>query len=253
MAEKNESSVLFSLQELMNLEEERIHEEESERAAREQAERERQEAEARAKREAEERRIQEEEERRRQEELRKREEEARLEAIKQAEIAKAQQEAEHRARMEALARQQEHEQRLAALQADQGKKKLKMAVGAAVAVLLVGAVGGGVAFKNAQEKAEKEKALLMAEAERVKSEADAQVRKLEETLKNNESMSEAQRLALEKDLEEARKKAAEAAKDVGKPATASSPSRSSSPRPAPASKPAPSRSACAPGDPLCVD
>ena len=101
MSEQKESSVLFSLKELMNLEEDRIKTEEADRAAQAAAaERARQDAERQA-REAEQARIRAEEERRRAEEQRSREEAARLEAIRVAEIEKARVEAEQRARLEA--------------------------------------------------------------------------------------------------------------------------------------------------------
>ena len=82
MAEQKESSVLFSLKELMNLEENRIKEEEAEKAARARAEAERKAREDAERRAAEERRLREEEEARRGEEQRKREELARVEAIR---------------------------------------------------------------------------------------------------------------------------------------------------------------------------
>ena len=103
MSEQKESSVLFSLKELMNLEEDRIkQEEETKRAQAEAAERSRLDAERRA-REEEEARIRAEENRRRTEEARSREENARLEALRLAEVEKARVEAEQRARMEAMA------------------------------------------------------------------------------------------------------------------------------------------------------
>ena len=127
MAEEKESSVLFSLKELMSLEEDRIAKEEADAKAREDAARRAREDAERAAREAEELRLREEEERRRQEEARRREEEARVEALKQAEIERARAEQEQKARMEALSAQQEHERRLAELNRDKGKKKLKIA------------------------------------------------------------------------------------------------------------------------------
>src|SRR5213078_3145418 len=78
MAEQKESSVLFSLKELMNLEEDRIREEEADKARRAKVEQEARDTAERAAREAEERRLRDEEERRRQEEQRKREEVARV-------------------------------------------------------------------------------------------------------------------------------------------------------------------------------
>jgi colicin import membrane protein len=115
MSEQKESSVLFSLKELMNLEEDRIKNEEADRtAAANAAEKARADAELAA-RNAEESRIRAEEERRRVDEQRTREEAARLDAIRTAEIEKARIEAEQRARMEAMAAQQQHERSLAVI------------------------------------------------------------------------------------------------------------------------------------------
>lgn len=255
MAEKNESSVLFSLQELMSLEEERINEEEATKAARERAERERVEAEARARREAEERSLRAEEERRRAEELRKREEEARLEAIRQAELQKAAHEAEHKSRMEALSAQQAHEQQLAALRSDKQKKKLTIAVGVVAALLVFGGIGGVVAFKNAQEQAEKEKAILLAQAEQLKAEADQNVRRLEEQLRTSASLSEAQKAALEQQIADAKKAAESASKDVSNvKAGGGGTARPSQPRPSTGGgKKTGGGSSCTPGDPMCGD
>src|SRR6478736_5443554 len=104
MAEQKESSVLFSLKELMSLEENRIKEEEADKEAVARAEAEAKAAAERAAREAEERRL----------------------------------------RMEELAAQQAHEQQIAALNSDQGKKRLKLVVGIISAVLVIGAVVIGI-------------------------------------------------------------------------------------------------------------
>ena len=140
MAEQKESSVLFSLKELMNLEEDRIKEEEAEKEAKARAEREARESAERAARAAEERRLREEEEARRNEEQRRREEAARLEAIRHAEIEKAKAEAEHAARLQAMTAQQQHEAQIAAVQSDQSKKQLKIAVGVVAGFLVIGGV-----------------------------------------------------------------------------------------------------------------
>src|SRR4029078_9334982 len=141
MSEQKESSVLFSLKELMTLEEDRIRTEEADRAAQAAAaEKARGEAE-RAAREAEEARIRSEEERRRFEEQRSREEAAKLEAIRVGEVEKARVEAEQRARLEAMAAQQQHERSLAAIQQDEGKQKLrKMLMYGGIAVFLLGGI-----------------------------------------------------------------------------------------------------------------
>src|SRR5262245_59088479 len=97
MAEQKESSVLFSLKELMTLEEDRIKQEDDDRKKKEQAEvQARLDGERRA-REAEEERVRQENERKRQEDQRTREEQARVEAIRQGEVEKARKDAENQA------------------------------------------------------------------------------------------------------------------------------------------------------------
>ena len=123
MAEQKESSVLFSLKELMNLEEDRIKQEDEEKKRRAEAEvQSRVEAERRA-RDQEQMRLSAEEERRRSEEQRKKEEAARVEAIRHAEIEKARVEAEQRARMEAMTKQQEHERAMSFAQARRAQEE----------------------------------------------------------------------------------------------------------------------------------
>jgi len=144
MAEQKESSVLFSLKELMNLEEDRIKTEDDEKKRRAEADvQARVEAERRA-RDQEAQRLQAEEDRRRSEEQRTKEEAARLEAIRHGEIEKARVEAEQRARMEAMSKQQEHERHLSTLHHDEHKKKLQRMVTfsvAGAAILLFGGLG----------------------------------------------------------------------------------------------------------------
>src|SRR5262245_58704150 len=150
--EQKESSVLFSLKELMSLEEDRIRSEEAERsAAAAAAEKARLDAE-RAAREAEEARIRAEEDRRRTEESRSREEAARLEAIRVAEIEKARVDAEQRARLAAMEAQQQHERSLAAIKQDESKKKLRnMLMYGGIAVVVLGGLGGFLAYKSYDE------------------------------------------------------------------------------------------------------
>jgi len=154
MSEEQESSVLFSLKELMSIEEDRIQAEEhaseeeirQQEVARIQAEQ--------AARAAEEARVQAEEERRRQDEQRQREEEARIAAIGQAEMAKAQAETENKARLEAMAAQQAHEQKLVALRQDKIKKRLqRAAIALVVLVIAGGGIGGYMWVQNMQQQA----------------------------------------------------------------------------------------------------
>ena len=146
MAEQKESSVLFSLKELMSLEEDRIKQEDDEKKRKEAAElHARQEAERRQ-REAEEARMQGEQERKRQDDQRTREETARVEAIRQGEVEKARHDAENQARLRAMSQQQEHERQLAALSQDKKKKQLTYIALGIGALLILGGAGGGYAF-----------------------------------------------------------------------------------------------------------
>lgn len=250
-SEKQESSVLFSLKELMNLEEDRLRQEEQDRqrVIEDEERRRREEEETRLR--AEEARIRAEEERRRQEDQRKREEDARLEAIRQAEIEKKRIEAERAAQLEAMAKQQEHARQLAIIQQDQGKKKLRntlIGVGAGSFLL----IAGGLGLYFGKIKPEQEAAALQAENERRKAAEDAeaakkaaeaaqaQIAKLLEDLKG--AKDEKTRLELEQKLKEAQ----EAAKKpgVGGPLRGGPAAGPAAPRTGGGSK-------CQQGDPLC--
>ncbi|MFO0758245.1 MAG: hypothetical protein U0359_17250 [Byssovorax sp.] len=248
MSEQKESSVLFSLKELMSLEEDRIRNEESEKAAAvAAAEKARLDAE-RAAREAEESRIRAEEERRRAEEQRAREEAARHEAIRIAEVERARVEAEQKARMEALAAQQQHERSLAALKHDESKKKLRnMLIGGGIFVVLAGtAIGYAVVDNN--RKAEAQRLALEAQAR----EAAENAKKLEQQQKEQQAKidslmtqlssasDEATRLKLQQQI-----KAEQAAKEALSKPGAGGPA---GPKP---DKPAKPACKCTPGDPLC--
>src|SRR4029079_12230840 len=124
MTEMRESSVLFSLNQLMNLEQQRLREEED--AARRKAE-----AEAAARSNAERRlreeqqaRIVAEENRRRAEEVQRREQAARLEAIRLAELERVRIDAERQERLAMMEQAQDHERKVAALTQDRQKKRL---------------------------------------------------------------------------------------------------------------------------------
>jgi len=145
MSEQKESSVLFSLKELMSLEESRIKEEEDAKKKQTEAETAaRLDAERRS-REEEERKLRDEEERRRQDELRRKMEEAQVEAAKHAEIEKRRLEEQHRLQMEATAQQQAHERQLQHIQA-QKRRGAHPALLAGIGVALLGALIAVVFF-----------------------------------------------------------------------------------------------------------
>jgi colicin import membrane protein len=118
MAEHRETSLIFSLEGLMQRERERILEEEAQHRERLRAAHERQIDTERKAREAEERRRMDQERRFRDEKQRAREEAARLEALRQAELERSRVDAEARAQLEVLAKQHEHERRIEAIRSD---------------------------------------------------------------------------------------------------------------------------------------
>jgi colicin import membrane protein len=246
MSEQKESSVLFSLKELMSLEEDRIRSEEAEKAAAAAAaEKARLEAERQA-REAEEARMRAEDERRRLDELRSREENARLEAIRQAEIEKARVEAEQRARLEAMAAQQQHEHKLAQLTHDESKKKLRKTLMAIAIAVPVVAGGAGYFIYDNYKQNQAKIAAQEAEGRRLaeeKAKLDAQLKeqaaKVEGLLNQlSSAKDEATRLALQKQIEEAQEKQKALTRGGG----GAKPSGGGG-----AAKPC----NCQPGDPLC--
>ena len=249
MSEQKESSVLFSLKELMSLEEDRIRTEEAERAAQAAAaERARQEAERQA-REAEEARIRSEEERRRTEEQRGREEVARLEAIRVAEIEKARVEAAQRARLEAMTAQQQHERSLAAIHGDEHKQKLrKILIAVAIAVPMIGGLAGFLVYKDYQAK-QAQQAAMVAEQQRLGDEKKKLEASLIEQQKKVDALladlanakDDATRAQLQKQLQEEQQKQQQMRGGGGvRPAGG-------------AGAPAAPKPKCTPGDPLCSD
>lgn len=251
MAEQKDSSVLFSLKELMNLEEDRIRrEEEDKRRKADMAERARLDAEHKA-REDEERRIQAEENRRRQEEQRQREETARLEAIRQAEVEKARLEAENAARMEALRQQQEHERHIAALAQDKGKKNLKLAAGGFAAFFVIAVVGGGIAYKNQLD----EKARIEAQHEQEIQEQQGRMAELQRRIEEQtnaisaaerqlaEAKDDRERAAAQLKLQEVQRQRAATQSNLRR--VQSGGGGGSAPRGG--------GTKCTPGDPLCSD
>jgi colicin import membrane protein len=254
MAEQKESSVLFSLKELMSLEENRIKEEEQERERRARAEAERRAREEAERRAAEEARLRAEEEARRVDEQRKREEATRLEAIRHGELEKAKAEAEHQARMQQLAAQQAHEQQLAALNRDQGKKRLQLIVGIVTAVLVVGIIGGALAWKKADDQRRMTEAAHLADQQRAEAELKRLKADFDEAQKKQEDLQtalanakdEATRKALETQLAQAK------ADTERKQQATTSRGTGGGSRPG-GDRPKKSSSNCAPGDPMCGD
>lgn len=191
-----ESSVLFSLNELMALEEQRLAEEAAARDAELAAKMAAEQAERLAVEEAAERqRIAAEAsaaEARRLEERRDREERARLEAVRTAELIKVQRTVEERARLEALALAQEHERRMATLKVARTARRLKLALWGNVAALVASAAVATFVLRDraAQHAAEKARWLerLAAEEHSATARSTAKDREVRELRELNESL-----------------------------------------------------------------
>ena len=244
MSEEQDSSVLFSLKELMTLEEDRIRTEEEERQrAAEDAEHARQDAERRA-REEELARMASEEQRRREDEARSREEAVRLDAIQRGELEKARADAEQRARMEAMTAQQEHERQLATLKHDKGKKQLRnMLIGGGLVVVLGGSLAGWAAYRSYTENQARmaaearQRQLLEDEKDRLRREKDESEKKMAQLMEDLKgAKSEADRARIQAEIESERSKNAKVGGGVLPKGGGETPKK-----------------ACKPGDPLCSD
>ncbi len=251
MAEQKESSVLFSLKELMNLEEDRIRQEEDERKRRAEAEvQARLEAERRA-REQEQARLQAEEERRRSDEQRKKEEAARLDAIRHAEVEKARVEAEQRARLEAMSRQQEHQLQLAGFEHDEHKKKLQRVATFGVgggAILLIGGLflyfGKIKPESEARENATRQALVQQAEeSKKLQKQLDEQMQRVNDLMGQlSTAQDDKTRAELQKKIADAQRAATNIQKRQHAPGGGGGDDTPSKPK-APCN--------CQPGDPLC--
>ncbi len=143
--QRQESSVIFSLQELISLERSRVEEEEQHRRKQvEAATQAKLEAERRARAEQEQQ-VRDEEERRRKAELRRRLDDAQIEAAKVAEIEQRRLEAEHGLKMAALAQEQDHQRQLQQIQVAK-RKGAHPALLVSIALALLGALAAIVFF-----------------------------------------------------------------------------------------------------------
>jgi colicin import membrane protein len=210
---EKESSVMFSLKELMELENHRVEEEN-------QAELEERQAQHRARMEAElrmqaanEARRKAQDDRRRAEEASAREEAARHEAMRVAAVERARMEALDGARLGAMALDHQHQRDIAALRADKEKRTLRrLTIGGAIVSigLLAGGLGYylGVVQPNAQRaeqqaRAEVDRANAELEKQRAdKAAKDKYIEELEQQRK--EAVDENERLRLDQLLRKER-------------------------------------------------
>jgi colicin import membrane protein len=248
---QNESSVLFSLNELIDLEKDRIEGERMQRERQERAVADAAIAAERQRSEAEEARVRAAEEKQRLELERSRAEAAKLDAIKLAEVQRAKADADHWAKLETARQEHEHVQRLQALRSDKGKKRLLYGVIGCVALLVAGGAGGAILLKQSAEQAEtarlsseanaRERDALLAQSRRMQDDAAAL------TTKYAAAKNEVERLAVAKEQERLKAEQARIAAEIAK-----QPPQSTGGHPTGDSKPK-TKVHCAPGDPICVE
>jgi colicin import membrane protein len=156
--------------------------------------------------------------------------------------------------MEAMAAQQAHEQQLAALNSDQGKKRLKLIVGIISAVLVIGGIAIALfVSKNAEEQRKKDAVAAAQQAETqkeldaLKSQyTDAQKRQEDLERQRDSAKDEATRARLEAELSNAKKDTEKAGAAIRQGGGAARPAGGGA-KPSGGSKPC----SCPPGDPLC--
>lgn len=208
MSTAHDTSVLFSIKELMNDYETRVLEEQAEAARKAEAEEKAKQEAMRLAREEEARKAHEDRMRRIQIEAAQREEQARLEAIRLAALERARIEAEKKAQIELQRREQEHVLALEALRADEKKRKLERSVKlGVVSGILVTAGILGLYFGKIKPDHE---ARLAAQAADINAQTE-ETRKLEAQVAANQKRIEQAEGALQRSREEAAAAAAQPA------------------------------------------
>ena len=247
--DQKESSVLFSLNELFSIEQDRIKQEENAKIkAAEDAKR--AEEDARRKQiEEEKARFQAEQERERQEELRRKQETMQLEAEKLARIERERIAAEESARLDAMRAQQQHALEIAKLKQDKSKKTLTYAIIGVSAFVVIGLVGGGLWWRNysAQERAERDR--IAAERDQDRKEIEEAQRRLDETRSQMAKLADDAAKATDaasKLMIEARIKDAQIAMEKDTLIVSGGGKKGPAPKTNTGTK-----AACQPGDPMC--
>jgi colicin import membrane protein len=173
MAERQETSVMVSIQEILRDAQSREEQEKIEAEERARAEEQRRLDEMRRRQEQEEARLRAEEADRQRRAFEEQKRQAELQGLQEAAIQKARAEAESQARLAEMTARQEHERQLHALSQDQGKKRLRTMVIGIGALLFAVAVGGGIVVKNSMDKTaqlEQEKRQLQADIDKAAEE-----------------------------------------------------------------------------------
>jgi colicin import membrane protein len=183
MAERQETSVMVSIQEILRDAQHREEQEkvEADRKAREDEQRRLDDI--RRKQEEEEARLRSEEEDRQRRAYEEQRRQAEIQAMQEAAVQRARAEAEAQARLAEMAARQEHERQLHALSQDKHKKRLTFIIAGLAAFFVIGGIGAGVVIKNASDKTAAAEAQLRALQDE-KDKADEQQARLKAELEN---------------------------------------------------------------------
>jgi colicin import membrane protein len=189
MAERQETSVMVSIQEILRDAQSREEEEKAEAERRAREEEQRRLDDIRRRQEEEEARIKAEEDDRNRRAFEEQKRQTELAAMSEAAVHRARMEAESKARLAEMTARQDHERQLHVLSQDKGKKRLQLMLGGLAVLIVAVAVGGGITIKNTLDEKER----VQAQARELQGkidDANAQESKLKAELANAKNPDE---------------------------------------------------------------
>lgn len=251
MAERQETSVMVSIQEILRDAQDREEQEkvEAERRAREDEER--RVMELRRRQEEEEARLRSEEEERQRRAFEEQRRQAEINALQEAAVQRARMEAEAQARLAEMASRQEHERQLHAIGQDKHKKRLTMILAALGVVVVVGGIGGGIAIKKSMDEATAAKAQA-AQLQSQIEESNQKEAKLQAQLANATDPAEVAALQSQLDAEKARNQQLQTQASTPRAGGGGGGGSHATAKPAGGSGGGTAKPCnCTPGDPLC--
>jgi colicin import membrane protein len=249
MAERQETSVMVSIQEILRDAQSR---EEQEKVAAEQRAREveqRRLEDIRRKQDDEAARLRSEEQDRERRAFEEQKRQAEIRALQEATLHRARADAEAQARLAEMTSRQEHERQLHALKQDKHKKRVQMIAIALGVLFAVGAVGAGTVIARVMDQKNRaEQYAHQLENEKQENEQkQAQLRAELEQTKDPEKIA-----ALQSQLDEQQKRLELIKSQQGQPVERKAGGPVTAPAPHQAPKPAAGKPCnCTPGDPLC--
>jgi colicin import membrane protein len=251
MAERQETSVMVSIQEILRDAQSREEQEKVEAEQRSREAEQRRLEEIRRKQEEEAGRLRAEEQERERRVFDEQRRQVELKALQEATIHRARTEAEAQARLAEMTARQDHERQLHALSQDKHKKRVQwIAIGLGV-FFFVGAIGAGVVIKNVMDQKNAAQALAR-QYESEKQEVEQQQARLKAEL---EQTKDPEKIAqLQKELQE-RERTLQDLQFREKMQAPVGPKAVGGPRPGAkppgGDRPPPGKCNCTPGDPLC--